>query len=46
MFFQILSTIEVNVVDKIIQIAYLCVIFHVKHKITISHGFNLISNSW
>ena len=32
MFFQLLSTIEVNLVDKIIQIAYLCVIFHVKHK--------------
>ena len=28
------------------QSAYLCVIFHVKHKkITISRGFNLISNS-
>ena len=28
------------------QSAYLCVIFHVKHKkTTISRGFNLISNS-
>ena len=32
-----------NLVAKIMQSAYLCV----KHKeITISHGFNLISNSW
>ena len=29
------------------QSAYLCVILHFKHKnITISRGFNLISNSW
>ena len=32
MFFQLLSTIEVNLVDKIMQIAYLRVIFHVKYK--------------
>ena len=32
---------------KIMQSAYLCVIFHVEHeKITISRCFNLISNSW
>ena len=36
----------VNLVAKIRQSAYLCVIFHVKQKITISRGFNLISNSW
>ena len=43
MFFQLLSTIKVNLVAKIMQIAYLCVIFHVKHKtITISRGVNLI----
>ena len=47
MFFQLFSTIKVNRVAKIMQSAYLCVIFHVKHKkITISSGFNLISNSW
>ena len=32
MFFQLLSTIKVNLVTKIMQSAYLCVIFHVKHK--------------
>ena len=47
MFFQLFSTIKVNLVAKIMQSAYLCVIFYVKHKkITISRGFNLISNSW
>ena len=30
--FQLLSTIKVNLVAKIMQSAYLCVIFHVKHK--------------
>ena len=46
-FFQFLSTIKVNRVAKIMQSAYLCIIFHVKHKkITISRGFNLISYSW
>ena len=32
MFFHLLSTIKVNLVAKIMQNAYLCVIFHVKHK--------------
>ena len=32
MFFQFLSTIKVNLVAKIIQSAYLCVNFHIKHK--------------
>ena len=32
MFFQLLSTLKVNLVAKITQSAYLCVIFHVKHK--------------
>ena len=32
MFFQFLSTLKVNLVAKIMQSAYLCVIFHVKHK--------------
>ena len=46
MFFQLPSTIKVNLAAEIMQSAYLCVIFHVKHKkITISRGFNLISNS-
>ena len=31
-FFYIFSTIKVNNVDKIMQSAYLCVIFHVRHK--------------
>ena len=30
--FQLLSTIKVNLVAKIMQSAYLCIIFHVKHK--------------
>ena len=46
MLFQLLSTIEVNLV----QSAYLCVIFHVKYQklpfLAVSRGFNLISNSW
>ena len=37
MFFQLLSTIKVNLMAKIMQSAYLCVIFHVKHKKN-SHG--------
>ena len=32
MYFQLFSTIKVNLVAKIMQSAYLCVIFHVKHK--------------
>ena len=32
MFFQLLSTIKVNLVAKITQSVYLCVTFHVKHK--------------
>ena len=37
---------KVNPVAKIMQSAYLCVIFHVKHKKnSVSRGFNLISNS-
>ena len=32
MFFQLLSTINVNLVANIMQSAYLCVIFHLKHK--------------
>ena len=47
MFLQLLSTIKVNILAKIMQSAYLCVVFHVKHKkITISRGFDLNSNSW
>ena len=45
--FQLFWTIELNPVAKIMQSAYLCIIFHVKHKkITMCPGFNLISNSW
>ena len=33
MFLHHFSTIKVNLVAKITQSAYLCVIFHVKHKI-------------
>jgi len=44
MFFQLFTTIKVNIVAKITQSAYLCVIFHVKQKkITISRCFTLIS---
>ena len=32
MFLQLLSTIKVNILAKIMQSAYLCVVFHVKHK--------------
>ena len=32
MFFQLLSTIKVNLVAKIMQSVYVCVIFHVKQK--------------
>ena len=32
MFFQLLSTIKVNLVAEIMQRAYLCVTFHLKHK--------------
>ena len=47
MFFQLLSTIQVNLVAKNMQSAYSCVICHVKHKkIAISRVFTLISNSW
>ena len=32
MFFQLFSTIKVNLVAKVMQSAYLCVTFHPKHK--------------
>ena len=32
MFFQLFSTTKVNLLTKIIQSAYLCVIFHIEHK--------------
>ena len=32
LFFQLLSTIKVNLVAKILRSTYLCVIFHVNHK--------------
>ena len=31
MFFPLLTTIKVNLVAKMMQSGYLCVIFHVKH---------------
>ena len=48
MFFQILSKVKVNLVTRIKQSAYLCVIFHVKLKKYHFSGFysNSISNSW
>ena len=46
MFFELFLTIKVNLVAKIVQSAYLCVIIHVKQKSIISRGFNLISNFW
>ena len=45
MFFQLLSTIKVNLVAKTMQKSYLCVLFHVKYKkIIISHGVNLVKS--
>ena len=44
MFFQLLSTIKVTLVDEMEQHAYSCVILY--DLITIYRGFNLISNSW
>ena len=37
-----------NLVDKIMQSAYLCAMIYVKHKKKKKnhHGFNLTSNSW
>ena len=32
MFFQLVSTVKVNLAAKIMQSVYLCVIFYVKHK--------------
>ena len=47
MFFPFLTTIKVNLVAKMMQSGYLCVIFSRKaYKIAISRGLNLISNSW
>ena len=45
MFFQLLSTITVNLVGKIMQSAYLCYFSYKAQKITISRGLNRISNS-
>ena len=46
-FFQLLSTIKVNLVAKIMQSVYSSVIFHFRNqKVTISGGFKLMSNSW
>ena len=47
MFSQLLSTIKVKIVDKMMQNSYLCVILYVRHKKnTISRGYNLIFNSF
>ena len=47
MFSQLLSTIKVKIVDKMMQNSYLCVILYVTHKKnTISCGYNLIFNSF
>ena len=47
MFSQLLSTIKVKIVDKMMQNSYLCVILYVRHKKnTISRRYNLISNSF
>ena len=42
MFFQLFINNKSKSCAKIVQSAYLCVIFHFKHKTTISLGFNLI----
>ena len=47
MFSQLLSTIKVKIVDKMMQNSYLCVILYVRHKKNaISRGYNLIFNSF
>ena len=47
MFFLLLSTIKVNIVAKIMQSAFfICYFSFEAQKITISRGFNLVSNSW
>ena len=46
MVFHLLSGIKVNLVDKMMQSNYVCVILHVKRKKIInSHCFYLISNA-
>ena len=46
MFFQLFSTINVKLVDEMMQINYLCVILHVKRKKKYyPHCIYLISNS-
>ena len=45
MFLNFFFNNEMNLVAKIMQSAYLCVILLSSTKITISHGFNLISKS-
>ena len=47
MFSQLLSTIKVKIVDKMMQNSYLSVILYIRHKKnTISRGYNLIFNSF
>ena len=47
MFSQLLSTIKVKIVDKMMQNSYFCVILYVRHKKnTISCGYNLFFNSF
>ena len=47
MFFQLFFTIKVNLIAKIMQSAYLCVIFHVKHsKSPFLAVFTRFCNSW
>ena len=41
MFFQLLLTIKANLVAKIMQSAYLCVVFNVKHN---NHRFGKIQD--
>ena len=46
MFFQLLSTIKINLAAKIMHSAYLCYFSCKEQKVTIARGFNLIFNSW
>ena len=48
MFSQLLSTIKVKIVDKMMQNSYLCVILYVRHKkkYNFSRLYNLIFNSF
>ena len=45
MFFQLLSTIKVKLVDEMMQSAYVCYFTRQAQKIALYRGLNMISNS-